>query len=129
MKRSARTKKVLIFLLVVVAAIVLLGAILLRPIGPHLRALSLLLRFSNPKAQGFTASFAQHPFKEEDGSAQTPRGLLRYRLYTPQDVKAIKFDLQAGMPAEVIVPTRPRTLFEYLLGPLRDEITRAFRER
>jgi len=87
-KRSTRTKKVFIFLLVVVAAIVLLGAILLRPIGPHLRALSLLLRFSNPKAQGFTASFAQHPFKEEDGSAQTPRGLLRYRLYTPQDVKA-----------------------------------------
>jgi HlyD family secretion protein len=47
----------------------------------------------------------------------------------PDDVKKSRVDLQAGMPAEVIVPTRPRTLFEYLLGPLRDELTRAFRER
>jgi HlyD family type I secretion membrane fusion protein len=47
----------------------------------------------------------------------------------PNDVKKSRVELQAGMPAEVIVPTRPRTLFEYLLGPLRDEITRAFRER
>jgi HlyD family secretion protein len=47
----------------------------------------------------------------------------------PNDVKKSRIDLQAGMPAEVVVPTRPRTLFEYLLGPLRDEITRAFRER
>lgn len=47
----------------------------------------------------------------------------------PDDVKKSRIDLQAGMPAEVIVPTRPRTLFEYLLGPLRDEVTRAFRER
>ncbi|HLZ06705.1 MAG TPA: HlyD family type I secretion periplasmic adaptor subunit [Bradyrhizobium sp.] len=44
------------------------------------------------------------------------------------DVKKSHIELQPGMPAEVIVPTRPRTLFEYLLGPLRDEITRAFRE-
>jgi HlyD family secretion protein len=47
----------------------------------------------------------------------------------PNDVKKAHIDLQAGMPAEVIVPTRPRTLFEYLLGPLRDEIAHAFRER
>ena len=45
------------------------------------------------------------------------------------DVKKSRVDLQAGMPAEVIVPTRPRTLFEYLIGPLRDEINGAFRER
>jgi HlyD family type I secretion membrane fusion protein len=45
------------------------------------------------------------------------------------DVKNAHVDLQSGMPAEVIVPTRPRTLFEYLIGPLRDEITGAFRER
>jgi HlyD family type I secretion membrane fusion protein len=47
----------------------------------------------------------------------------------PEDVKNAHIDLQSGMPAEVIVPTRPRTLFEYLIGPLRDEITGAFRER
>ena len=46
-----------------------------------------------------------------------------------EDVKKSRIELQSGMPAEVIVPTRPRTLFEYLFGPLRDELTRAFRER
>lgn len=44
-------------------------------------------------------------------------------------MKKSRIELQSGMPAEVIVPTRPRTLFEYLFGPLRDELTRAFRER
>jgi HlyD family secretion protein/epimerase transport system membrane fusion protein len=47
----------------------------------------------------------------------------------PNDVKKSRIELQPGMPAEVIVPTRPRTLFEYLIGPLRDEINGAFRER
>jgi HlyD family type I secretion membrane fusion protein len=45
------------------------------------------------------------------------------------DVKKSRVDLQPGMPAEVIVTTRPRTLFEYLISPLRDEISGAFRER
>lgn len=45
------------------------------------------------------------------------------------DIKRSRIDLQAGMPVEVIVPTRPRTLLQYLIGPLRDEITGAFRER
>lgn len=45
------------------------------------------------------------------------------------DVKASKVPLQAGMPTEVIVTTRPRTLLAYLLGPLTDEITGAFREK
>jgi HlyD family type I secretion membrane fusion protein len=45
------------------------------------------------------------------------------------DVRKSRIDLQPGMPAEVIVTTRPRTLFEYLISPLRDEISGAFRER
>ena len=45
------------------------------------------------------------------------------------DVRNSRVDLQPGMPAEVIVTTRARTLFEYLISPLSDEITRAFRER
>jgi pimeloyl-ACP methyl ester carboxylesterase len=85
--RFSRKQKVFIFLFVVVASIGLTGEILFHPLGPHLRAMSLLLRFSNPKAVGFATSFAHHPFKEEDGTAQTPHGLLRYRLYVPQDVK------------------------------------------
>ena len=61
---------------------------------------------------------------------QTGRGYYSVRVgLRPQDVKAIKFDLQAGMPAEVIVTTRPRTFIDYLTSPLVDEITGAFREK
>ncbi|HZD94377.1 MAG TPA: alpha/beta hydrolase, partial [Candidatus Sulfotelmatobacter sp.] len=86
MARFTRKQKVFIFAFVVIASFVFIGAVLLHPIGPHLRATSLLLRFSTPDAGGIAASFAHHPFKEEDGLAQTPHGPLRYRLYLPQDV-------------------------------------------
>jgi hypothetical protein len=85
--RFSRNQKIFIFIFVVLASIGLTGAVTLHPIGPHLRAMSLLLRFSNPNATGIAASFAHHPFKEEDGSAPTPHGPLHYRLYIPQDVK------------------------------------------
>ena len=87
MARFTRKQKIFIFLFVLIASVVLIGAVLLHPIGPHLRATSLLLRFSNQNASGVGASFARHPFKEEDGTALTPHGPLRYRLYAPQDVK------------------------------------------
>jgi pimeloyl-ACP methyl ester carboxylesterase len=85
--RFSRKQKVFIFLFVVLLTITVTGAVLFYPVGPHLRAMSLLLRFSNPKAAGLATRFANHPFKEEDGTAQTPHGPLRYRLYIPQDVK------------------------------------------
>jgi pimeloyl-ACP methyl ester carboxylesterase len=85
--RFSRKQKVFIFLFVLVASVGLIGGVTLHPVGPHLRALSLLLRFSNPKATGLATSFVNHPFKEEDGTALTPHGPLRYRLYVPQDVK------------------------------------------
>jgi pimeloyl-ACP methyl ester carboxylesterase len=85
--KFTRKQKVFIFLFVVIASFVLVGAVLLHPIGVHLRAMALLLRFSNPQAGGIAAAFAHHPFKEQDEIAQTPHGRLRYRLYVPLDVK------------------------------------------
>jgi len=85
--RFTRKQKIFIFVFVVIASIGFIGAVLLHPVGPHLRATSLLLHFSDPKAGGFAASFANHPSKEENGTAQTPHGPLRYRLYIPQDIK------------------------------------------
>ncbi|MCU1257029.1 MAG: hypothetical protein JWM83_3328 [Candidatus Angelobacter sp.] len=87
MTRFTRRQRVLIFLFVLLASVVLTGTVLLHPVGPHLRAMSLLLRFSDSHAQGLTTRFANHPFKEEDGSVITPHGPLRYRTYTPQDVE------------------------------------------
>lgn len=69
-------------MLVLVAVV----AVLWSPVDARLRALSLLLRFSNPKASGFAVRFAQHPVAEETLTAETPFGPLRYRLYKPTDV-------------------------------------------
>ena len=87
MAKFTRRQKIFIFLFVVFASIGLTGAVLLHPVGPHLRSLSLMLRFSNPQGHGVATHFASHPFTEEDGVAQTPHGPLRYRMYAPQDIK------------------------------------------
>ena len=88
MAKFTRRQKIFIFLFVVFASVGLTGSVLLHPVGPHLRSLSLMLRFSNPQARGVASHFASHPFTEEDGVAQTPHGPLRYRMYAPQDVKS-----------------------------------------
>lgn len=46
-----------------------------------------------------------------------------------EDLADNTFDLQSGMPVEVIMTTRPRTFAGYLFSPLLDEISGAFRER
>ncbi len=56
-------------------------------VDDHLRAMSLLMRFSDPQATGFTARFAQRPFTTELTAVQTPQGPLKYRLYIPQGVE------------------------------------------
>jgi pimeloyl-ACP methyl ester carboxylesterase len=85
--RFTRRQTVFIFLFVLLASVILTGSVLLHPVGAHLRAMSLLLRFSDAHAHGLPARFANHTFKEEDGYALTPHGPLRYRTYTPQDVQ------------------------------------------
>jgi pimeloyl-ACP methyl ester carboxylesterase len=85
--RFTRRQRVFIFLFVLLASVVLTGTVLLHPVGAHLRAMSLLLRFSDVHAHGLPTRFANHPFKEEDGYALSPRGPVRYRTYTPQDIQ------------------------------------------
>ncbi|HEV7551703.1 MAG TPA: alpha/beta hydrolase [Candidatus Angelobacter sp.] len=87
MARFTHRQRVFIFLFVLFASVILTGAVLLHPVGPHLRAMSLLLRFSDSHSHGLPASFADHSFREEDGSALTPHGVLRYRMYTPQEIQ------------------------------------------
>lgn len=47
----------------------------------------------------------------------------------PADLEKAGITLQPGMPVQAIIETQPRTLAEYLVGPLVDEVTGAFRER
>jgi HlyD family type I secretion membrane fusion protein len=53
---------------------------------------------------------------------------VRARL-DADDVRNARLDLQSGMPVEIVMPTRARTLVAYLIGPLLDEMSTAFRER
>ena len=49
----------------------------------HLRAVSVLVRLSHSESTSFLTRFARHPFKEEQGTVETPQGPLRYRMYVP----------------------------------------------
>ncbi|MDP0928009.1 HlyD family type I secretion periplasmic adaptor subunit [Paracoccus onubensis] len=44
------------------------------------------------------------------------------------EIRRSQVPLRPGMPAEVVIPKGSRTMVSYLLGPLLDEITHAFRE-
>ncbi|HEY6249683.1 MAG TPA: hypothetical protein VI685_06960 [Candidatus Angelobacter sp.] len=78
-----RRRNVVLLLILAVLAITIL--IFQHSIATHLRAMSVLLRFSDPNASGFGVRFAQHPIREETGTAETTWGALNYKLYIPQD--------------------------------------------
>lgn len=51
----------------------------------HLRAISVLVRLSNPGSTGFLTRFAHHPVREEQGTLLIPQGPVKYRMYIPTD--------------------------------------------
>jgi pimeloyl-ACP methyl ester carboxylesterase len=73
-------------LLAVLVVLLVTGIVFGHTIALHLRAMSFLLRFSDPNTNGFSVRFAQHPVREEAGTAETALGPLNYRMYIPQDV-------------------------------------------
>jgi pimeloyl-ACP methyl ester carboxylesterase len=82
---SFKRRKVVVLL--VVLLLVAIGiALFSHSANTHLRAMSVLLRFANPEAKGFSARFAQHPLQEQTGSAQNASGAFNYRIYKPTDV-------------------------------------------
>jgi HlyD family type I secretion membrane fusion protein len=54
--------------------------------------------------------------------------IVRVSLERADLNKIIGFEPKSGMPAEVYIQTAPRTFFEYLMQPLKDSLSRAFRE-
>src|SRR5215472_9749622 len=85
-KPRPRISRRTIYGLVVIVVLMLGGVAGRRAADNHLRAMSILVRLTNPKAEGFATRFSRHPFSEETGSALTPHGTLKYRLYVPTDV-------------------------------------------
>jgi len=67
-----------------------------------------------------------------DSLTDQPTGQGYYAIQVElhrDDVKNARLPLQAGMPVQIIVETKSRTLVDYLTSPLFDEISSAFRER
>ncbi len=85
-KRESRTIRRIVYLLIwtVVLGLGLWGLRLAA--DTHLRALAVLTRLSNPGTHSFVMRFASHPFREEEATAETQQGPLKYRLYVPLDV-------------------------------------------
>ncbi|HKD44457.1 MAG TPA: hypothetical protein VKD24_02275, partial [Candidatus Angelobacter sp.] len=85
LKRKARTARRVIYLLVSIVVIGLGLWGLRRVADRHLRAISVLTRLSHPGDHGLLTRFASHPVRLEEGTAETPQGPLKYRLYVPVD--------------------------------------------
>jgi protease secretion system membrane fusion protein len=67
-------------------------------------------------------------------SEQTPVGMMSYFLarvqLTPEGMKGLgKHQIQAGMPAEVIIRTGERTVLTYLLHPLTRRVASSMKEQ
>ncbi|RYE82443.1 MAG: alpha/beta hydrolase, partial [Myxococcales bacterium] len=66
-----------------IGALVVLVAVLARPVDRHLRAASLLLRFADAGARGLVAGYGRHAITENLHEVPTARGPVRARLYRP----------------------------------------------
>ena len=55
--------------------------------------------------------------------------LVRVKLNGEESRNVPNFSPTPGMPAEVYIKTSERTFFQYLVRPIHDSMTRAFRER
>jgi pimeloyl-ACP methyl ester carboxylesterase len=84
-KKLLRTRRRIIRWSAALLILICAGVSLRYAADSHLRALSVLVRLSKPEATGFPTRFASHPFKEQEGTLETPQGPLRYRMYIPVD--------------------------------------------
>ncbi len=83
-----------------------------------------------PRVEGRLIALSTDRLIDEGDERRTPYYLARVAI-TPKglhDLAAHKLDLVAGMPAEVLVNTGERTLFRYLMDPVRNTISRSFIE-
>ncbi len=68
------------------------------------------------------------PDEKKGVAAPSDVYIARVRLDADEASRLPDFVPTAGMPAEVYIKTAERTFFEYLMQPLRDSMSRAFRE-
>ncbi|WP_394837099.1 hypothetical protein LVJ94_09345 [Pendulispora rubella] len=84
--------------LLALVGVLVIGFLLVRPVGAHLRATGLLLRFAaaDPATAPWLARASAYDVDEEGSSLETTMGPTRARLYVPRGV--------GDPPAVIIVP-------------------------
>ena len=64
-----------------------------------------------------------------DETTRMPYFLVQIRIRDTDIPDELKYKLTAGMPAEVVVATGERTIFQFLVSPLSNVFARTFREK
>ena len=82
-------------------------------------------RSERPELTATVDTISADSFTDE----RSGRGYFALTLsLSPEEVSALDLELQSGMPVQVIMETRARTLIAYLTSPLMDQIGTAFSE-
>ena len=94
------------------------------------------IRFSSfktrdtPRVDGKVVAISADRLVDESDQQKAPYYLARVEI-TPKgidDLARHKLDLMAGIPAEVLIKTGERTLFQYLIDPIRNTVARSLIE-
>ena len=70
---------------IAVSVLVVAAVLLWRPAGAHVRAVSLLVRFTEHNAHGLVADVGRHAVDESEVAVPLANGTARARLYSPRD--------------------------------------------
>jgi HlyD family type I secretion membrane fusion protein len=91
--------------------------------------LAALNRRTTPMLRGTVAYVSADALPDETQALQAKDSyIVRVKLKDEHFAFDPKFKPKAGMPAEVYIKTTERTFFEYLVQPIKDSMSRAFRE-
>ena len=83
-----------------------------------------------PKVEGQLVALSADRLIDEVSGTQQPYYLARIRVADQgmADLAKLKLELMPGMPADVLVTTGQRTLWQYLTAPLSDMMVRSLKE-
>jgi epimerase transport system membrane fusion protein len=83
-----------------------------------------------PRVDGKLLALSADRLIDESDPQKSPYYLARVEI-TAEGLEALvrqRLDLVAGMPAEVLINTGERTLFDYLVDPIKNTVARSFIE-
>ncbi|RPI46837.1 MAG: HlyD family type I secretion periplasmic adaptor subunit [Betaproteobacteria bacterium] len=83
-----------------------------------------------PRVEGTLVALSADRLVDEADQHKLPYYLARVEITAKglEDLSRQKLDLVAGMPAEVLINTGERTLFHYLVDPIKNTVARSFIE-